>query len=66
MFMEKGKLKISKDLKIMQNLQLKNYLKVILREYGQGLGKNCSWLIFVIRSQISSINFVNMSGCINC
>jgi hypothetical protein len=40
--MEKGKLKISKDLKIMQNLQLKNYLKVILREYGQGLGKNCS------------------------
>ncbi len=38
--MEKGKLKISKDLKIMQNLKLKNYLKVILCEYGQGLGKN--------------------------
>jgi hypothetical protein len=29
-----------KDLKIMQNLQLKNYLKVIFCEYGQGLGKN--------------------------
>jgi len=40
MFMEKGRLKISKNWKIMQNLQLKNYLKVILCEYGQGLGKN--------------------------
>ncbi len=40
MFMENGKLKISKDLKIMQNLQLKNYFKVIFCEYGQGLGKN--------------------------
>jgi len=37
--MEKGRFKISKDLKIMQNLQLKNYLKVIIYEYGQGLGK---------------------------
>jgi len=40
MFMEKGRLKISKELKIMQNLQLKNYIKVIFCEYGQGLGKN--------------------------
>jgi hypothetical protein len=32
--------KISKDLKIMQNLQLKNYFKVIFCEYGQGLGKH--------------------------
>jgi len=38
--MEKGMLKISKDLKVMQNLQLKIYLKVIFCEYGQGLGKN--------------------------
>jgi hypothetical protein len=27
--MENGRLKISKDLKMMQNLQLKNYFKVI-------------------------------------
>ncbi len=38
--MEKGRLKISKDLKIMQNLQFINYFKVIFCEYGQGLGKN--------------------------
>jgi hypothetical protein len=40
MFMERGRLKISKDLKIMQNLHLKNYFKLIFCEYGQGLGKN--------------------------
>jgi hypothetical protein len=40
MFMEKGRLKISKDLKIMKNLHLKNDFKLIFCEYGQGLGKN--------------------------
>ncbi len=48
MFMEKGRLKISKDLKIMQNLQLRNYLKVIFCEYGQGLGKNVvNWFLLL-------------------
>jgi hypothetical protein len=37
-----------KDLKIMQNLQLKYYLKVIFCEYGQGLGKNVvDWFLLL-------------------
>jgi hypothetical protein len=40
MFMEKGRLKISKDLRSMQNLQLKNYLKVIFCEFWSRFGKN--------------------------
>jgi hypothetical protein len=35
-----GQVENFKDLKIMQNLELKNYLKVIFCEDGQNLGKN--------------------------
>ncbi len=43
-----GQVEISKDLKIMQNLQLKIYLKVIFCEYGQGLGKNVvNWFLLL-------------------
>jgi len=41
MFMEKGMLKISKDLKIIQNLQLKNYFKIIFCELQSRFGKKC-------------------------
>jgi hypothetical protein len=35
-----------KDLEIMQNLQLKYYLKVIFCEYGQSLGKSVvNWFL---------------------
>jgi hypothetical protein len=60
-----GQVEISKDLKIMQNLQLKIYLKVIFCEYGQGLGKNVvNWFLLLEVKYHQSILLICLAALI--